>query len=543
MQRKKMKAMSAPRCRTPLLLLPCLLLSLAGCTSASSAGLQNKASANVSVLTSVASVTQGQAVTLEAYVNPTLATGTVTFYDGSNAIGTASIGSSGFSTTGIALLATSFSSVGVHSITAHYNGNDFYSTGTSSATSVGVYSAQLAQTSIVLQASTTTPAYQTSVTLTAAVAPASATGTVTFYNGGTNIGSAPVSGGTASLTTSFAAGGTATLHAVYSGDYNYLSSTSNSIAMNVSGPLVTATVLKVSTTATAIGNSVTLTAIITPATATGTVTFYNGSAVIGTANVSAGIATLNTSFSVSGNILLKAAFAANASWEASTSNQFPLFVSGSTSSTVALQATPSSVIIGYSATLTATVSPAAASGTVTFHQGNSTLGVATLAGGTATFTNTFLSAGPQTLTAVYSGDTTYLSSTSSPIILNVSNPGSQPTATTLTLSEYSGFAGDTVTLTVNVTPSSATGQVDVYENGSLLQTILLTSGTGAWSQIFPYAGYDTFVADYDGDATYARSTSSQQNLGLSDIPSPPAPSCPTDPTLCQIICPGDPTCP
>ncbi len=80
-----------------------------------------------------------------------------------------------------------------------------------------------------------TPQYQTSVTLTAAVSPSSATGTITFYNGGTKIGSAAVNGGAASVTTSFAAGGTATLDAVYSGDYNYLSSTSNSLTMDVAG--------------------------------------------------------------------------------------------------------------------------------------------------------------------------------------------------------------------------------------------------------------------------------------------------------------------
>lgn len=531
------------RCRISLLLLPFFLMSLAGCMGAGSAGLQNKASANVFVLTSVASVTQGQAVTLEAYVNPVLASGTVTFYDGSNAIGTASLGSTGFSTTGIALLATAFSSSGTHSITAHYNGNDFYLAGTSSATSIGVYSAQLTQSSIVLQASTTTPQYQTSVTFTASVAPSAATGTVTFYNGATNIGSVPVSGGAASLTTSFAAGGTSAVHAVYSGDYNYLSSTSNSITMNVSGPLVTSTTLKLSTSTTAIGDSVTLTAMVTPATATGTVTFYNGSAAIGTANVSAGVATLTTSFSASGNLLLKASFAANASWEASTSSQVPLFVSGNAPDTVTLQASPTSLILGYSATITANLSPATATGTVTLLDGNRAIDIATIAGGTATFTNTFLSAGPQSLTAVYSGDTTYLSSTGGPITINVGNPGPGPTTTTLSLSETSGTAGDTVTLTVNVRPSAATGQVAIYENGGLLTIVPITFGAGAWSQIFPYSGYDTFYAVYDGDATYSPSTSSTQTLELYDPPSPPAPTCPIDPTLCQIFCPGNPLCP
>jgi Bacterial Ig-like domain (group 3) len=536
-----MKAMPGPHRRILLPLLPFLFLSLAGCMGGSGgSGLQNKESANVSVEASSVSVTEGQPVTLEAYVNPTLATGTVTFYSGSTAIGTAALNSSGFSTTGIALLGTSFSSVGPHSITAQYNGNDFYSAGTSAAMSIGVYNAQLASSSITLQASTTTPPYLTGVTLTAAVAPSSATGTVTFYNGSTNIGSAAVSGGSASLVTSFAAGGTTTLHAVYSGDYNYLSSTSNSLAMNVSGPLVTTTNLKASTNATAIGGSVTLTAALTPATATGAVTFYNGSTQIGTANVTTGVATLTTTFSVPGNTVLKAVFAASAAWETSTSNQVSLFVSGNTPSTVLLQAAPSSLVIGYSSTLTATVSPVVASGTVVLYDGTRAIDVTSVAGGTAVFVDTFLTAGPQSLTAVYSGDTTYVSSTSSPFILNVSNPGSAPTTTTLTLSEYSGYTGDSVTLRVNVNPSAATGQVDLYQNGTLLQSVVLSGGTAAWSQVFSQGG--TITAVYNGDTTYSPSTSSPQSLQLSD-PTPPTPSCPTDPTLCQIFCPGSPTCP
>lgn len=287
-------------CSRRRVLLPFLLaffLSLAGCMGGSgSGGLQNKGSAIVSVSASSLSITEGQTITLEAYVNPVLATGTVTFYNGSNAIGSAAINSIGSSSVGIAMLATTFSSIGTQSISAHYSGNNFYSASTSAVKSIGVYSSQMASSSVTLQVSTTTPQYQTSVTLTSVVSPSSATGTVTFYNGSTNIGSAALNAGTASLTTSFAAGGTATLQAVYSGDYDYLSSTSNSVAMNISGPLVTTTTLKASTSTTVIGGTVTLTANLTPAAATGTVTFYNGSTAIGTADVNAGVATLDTTF-------------------------------------------------------------------------------------------------------------------------------------------------------------------------------------------------------------------------------------------------------
>ncbi len=514
-----MNVMSCSYRRILFPLLPVFLLSLAGCMGLGNIGSQYKFSTSVTVIAPVTNVTEGQTVTLEAGISGGAdESGTVTFYNGSNAIGTAQVSSSFFfnSLDGGAQLSTTFSSSGVQSITAKYSGDEFNSSSTSQPISIGVYSDQLASTSVALQASTTTPQYQTNVTLTATVSPAAATGTVTFYNRQTNIGSAQVSNGVATITTSFAAGGTDALHAVYSGDYNYASSTSNSLTMNVSGPLVTSTTLQASAASTAVGNSVTLTANLTPATASGTVTFYNGSAAIGTANVNAGVATLNTTFAVSGHINLIAIFAANASWESSTSNQVPLFVSGNTPDTALLQTAPFSVTVGYSATLTATISPAAATGTVSFYDGSVDLGSAPVQAGAAIFTTAFMTAGSQSLTAVYSGDTTYISNTSSPATLEVSSPGSTPTTTALALSESSGNAGDFVTLTATVLPIGATGQVNFYSNNALLGSAVLSGGKAAYSQAFSQAGNFQIVAVYEGDPTYASSTSASQDLVLYD---------------------------
>ncbi|MGD0901585.1 MAG: Ig-like domain-containing protein, partial [Terracidiphilus sp.] len=248
----------------------------------------------------------------------------------------------------------------------------------------------------------------------------------------------------------------------------------------------------------------------------GTVTFYNGSTAIGTANVNAGAATLNTTFASSGKIALKAIFAANASWETSTSNQISLFITGNTPDTVVLQINPPSLVIGDSATSTANISPAEATGTVVFYDGTQAIGTSSVVAGMATYVNLFMAAGSQSITAVYSGDTTYASNTSSPVTLSVGNPGSTPTTTTLTLSEYLGYLGDTVTLTAKVNPSAATGQVDFYDNGIFLQGVVLSSGTAAWSQAFTQSYSNSITAVYDGDVTYSQSTSNSQNLELSD---------------------------
>ena len=72
---------------------------------------------------------------------------------------------------------------------------------------------------------------------------------------------------------------------------------------------------------------------------------------------------------------------------------------------------------GSNVTFTSTVSPSAASGTVTFKDGTTTLGTGTLSGGVgvATFTTNGLSGGRRSITAAYGGDGNYNGSVSSPL--------------------------------------------------------------------------------------------------------------------------------
>ena len=83
-----------------------------------------------------------------------------------------------------------------------------------------------------------------------------------------------------------------------------------------------------------------------------------------------------------------------------------------TTTTIASSLHPSS--FGQSVTLTATVSPAGGTGNVTFKDGAATLGVVAVgSGGTAGLAVTTLTQGTHTLSAVYGGDASYLTSTSS----------------------------------------------------------------------------------------------------------------------------------
>ena len=74
-----------------------------------------------------------------------------------------------------------------------------------------------------------------------------------------------------------------------------------------------------------------------------------------------------------------------------------------TSTSTSITSSPQQGYLNQSITLTATVSPSAATGTVTFKDGSTTLGTATIRGGTATLTKSFTTTGTHTLTAVYPG--------------------------------------------------------------------------------------------------------------------------------------------
>lgn len=163
-------------------------------------------------------------------------TGTVAFYDGcvypnvGKLLGTGTI--SGQSSPGlyVANFAVSFAAAGAHHICAVYTGDaNVQSSTVSSALTLTVVSQSSSQTSLTV--GTPTPIYAgQAVTLTANVTGDSATpavtGTVTFYDGTSSLGTANVAGGMASFTTSSLTGGVHNIYAAYSGDSNFIKSQS-----------------------------------------------------------------------------------------------------------------------------------------------------------------------------------------------------------------------------------------------------------------------------------------------------------------------------
>src|SRR5882757_4766222 len=92
---------------------------------------------------------------------------------------------------------------------------------------------------------------------------------------------------------------------------------------------------------------------------------------------------------------------------------------GKTASSTTLTPSVTTAEQSASVTLSAVVSPTAATGTVTFYDGTTSLGTGTLTSGAASLAATFSTTGSHSLTAAYAGDTTYAASTSAAVSLTV----------------------------------------------------------------------------------------------------------------------------
>ena len=250
----------------------------------------------------------GNPVTFTATVTPA-APGMIQFLDGVTPLGSVAL------VGGKASISTSALSSGSHSITAVYAGD---------GSNVGSTSDSLSQqvqitTTTKLSSDVSPSANGQKVTFTATVVtPFAATGTVTFYDGATFLGSAPLAGGKAVFSTALLSGGSHSIMAVYAGDSSNLGSTSVALIQQVQ--FATTTTLRSDVTPSAFGQKVTLLATVAPATATGTVTFKDGATDLGTVVLAgAGTATFSTATLSSGSHSITAVYAGDSAYNGSTS--------------------------------------------------------------------------------------------------------------------------------------------------------------------------------------------------------------------------------
>ncbi len=179
-------------------------------------------------------------------------------------------------------------------------------------------------------------------------------------------------------------------------------------------------------------------------------------------------------------------------------------------SSITLTSSQDPSVLGQSVTFTVNVAAASATagtptGTVSFYDGTTLLDTETLDGnGDVSFSTGTLPLGSDSITADYSGDSTFLPSSAS-----LTQQVDQDASTlTLTASANPAVWGQNVTFTATVSPvSPATGMpsgtVTFYDGDTLLGTVTLDgNGEASFSSSTLPLGSDSITAQYSGDSDF-----------------------------------------
>ncbi len=338
------------------------------------------------------------------------------------------------------------------------------------------------------------------------------TGTVTFYDGSTAVAIAGLVNGVAATSVTTLPGGTDTLTAVYSGDVNNQPSTSAAVLETVTG-VGSSTSLTLASSATVFGQSETLTATVTMGLSggpipTGTVNFLDGTTSIGSVTLTKGVAKLAIKTLFTGTHLLTADYSGDSTYDASASAAGSISVSqDGTTTTLTSKSNPS--VAGQSVLFTTVVKPAAPgsgvpTGTVTFLNGSTPLATISLVNGVANLLSGQLPIGTDSITAIYSGDANFVTSTSNPVSQTVNQDA---TKTTVTSNSLTPLLGQTVVLKATVSPAAPgkgvpTGTVTFSDAGTPLATVLLVNGVASYSTSALPFGLDSITVSYGGDASF-----------------------------------------
>ena len=458
----------------------------------------------------------GQSVTLSSLVSSTgttQPTGTVTFYDTPSGGAKTQVGTpQTASNTKAATVVDPLLVVGVNTLTASYSGDGNFS------------SNQATTTFNVTQA---TPTISGPATQPVPINAGSAASITINVNGVSVAGATPPTGGTLSYTIGVAgsvqtttvtngvatitipntqAAGNYTVQLSYGGDANYLSAT-GSVTIVVSQQSQTISFPAVP--AQTFGNNpVTLTAT---ATSSLPVTFklISGPGVVTGSSLK---------LTGAGSIVVEADQAGNVAYSAATPVQQTIVVAKAPTQTLLASsvnpsATTQSVIFTATVVPTGSTFPVTPTGTVTFYNGTTQLGmpvtvalVGTNYVATYTAAAASLPAGTDSITATYSGDTNFLTSTSSTLSQSVNaatfSISANPTALTitngqsgtvvLTLTSMYGYTG-TLTFSCNPLPRqsyciAATPQLPLTSNGTATETLTIqtTPTSGVLNQRVPF---------------------------------------------------------
>ena len=435
----------------------------------------------------------GQAVTYTATVTANggetafTPTGTVGFTDGGTTItgcGAASLSAvSGGVAQATCTEAAAAMTVGTHNIQAVYTSTNLANfTGTTSAvfaqvvnhdaTSIGAVASPPSPSGLGVAVSfLVTVSAQNSVTI-------NPTGTPTGTDGSTALSCSALSGanGVTTSTCTDPASMTAGAHTIditYPGDANFASATTGNFTQTVSQATTNTAVTSTTGTPSLAGQPVTYLATITPSshpfTMTGTVTFKDGAGTIACSPVTVAFSgsTATASCTEAGSAMtpgthsITAVYNGDTNYAGSTSSTLSQVVNQDATTTAVMStANPSTggLAVTYTATVSATGGSAfTPSGTVTFKDGSTVICTAVaLSSASAQCTEPALSmtSGTHSITAVYSGDTNFTTSTGS--LSQVVNPAPVTISESANPASPSGLGiGVIYTITLTAGNSSA----------------------------------------------------------------------------------------
>ena len=468
-------------------------------------------SSSVSPSAPGATVTFTAVVLRKGFLTPDPTSGTVTFFDGPNVMGTGTVG-----TNHAATFATAALTPGSHSILARFEGTVSYRASWSDAITQ-VVDAPIATTTSV--ASSLSPAQFTqSVTLTATVTASTGIpeGSIAFADNGTTIAGCdaqPLNGGIATCITSALPIGSHDITGTYAGSPSHAPSTSPAFQQTVTA-LATTTALSADVNPSTFGDVVTYTAVVAApagnAPTDGTVTFRDGADVIGSGALDASaVASLSISTLGAGSHSITAAFAGNATHAASTSTALDQQIDQmATTTSVSLSPNPSS--FGESVTFTAQVTPDPGAGSVQYTIDGVDFGVPVPVGpgGSAVSDATSdLPVGDHTVVATFSGTADFLGSTGTLTQTVVRAAPSTDLVADVNPSTY----GDLVTFTATVggAVGAPSGTVTFQSDGTTIPGCdlqPLTGGVATCATDDLGGGAHSVTADYSGDDRYTTSS-------------------------------------
>src|SRR6185503_6659379 len=196
----------------------------------------------------------------------------------------------------------------------------------------------------------------------AAPAAGNPSGSVRFFDGATLIGTAPLTGGTATLSTAGLDAGVRTIQAQYDGDGSFEPGTDSESHVIRDASQTPSVAVSSSRNPSSSGQWVTLTATVTmPAGAVnGLVEFYDGAALLGSSAISAGRATFPTTSLAVGSHAITARYTGGNGVPPARSEVFVQAVGASgwrnRTTSMTVTATPNPAVLGDSVTVTADVS-------------------------------------------------------------------------------------------------------------------------------------------------------------------------------------------